>query len=326
MTEQHGNPIKEVKINKAQELLHYLSAESELWQKKSRHFWVFRGVSDSQYKLIPTALRDGVSLGYTFDPKKCPQETNILQIEAELKRLQEFYWEVDSQGLTVPGSPNLLRTPKNWEKIQRSIKTEGWPIDDFLPLLALAQHYGIPTRLLDWTEHPLVAIYFAIKKVLKSDSTRKSNDKDKFVIWALDLDWVINKAFPGGQTKKLSIYVVTAPRASNPNLHAQKGIFTTEHITPEELAKKTNKQPLDKIVIKYFQNNTDQHNEPVMIRFLVPNFLAPKLLRLLHYENINGATLYPGYNGIAKALQERELWDKKEHITYWFRGGLKLDI
>lgn len=46
--------------------------------------------------------------------------------------------------------------------------------EDEIELMVLGQHYGLPTRLLDWTENPLIALFFA----LIDDSGVKSN------VWA----------------------------------------------------------------------------------------------------------------------------------------------
>jgi len=48
--------------------------------------------------------------------------------------------------------------------------------DDYFGWLFLAQHYGLPTRLLDWSESPLIALYFAV--------TEGYEDHDG-CIWAL---------------------------------------------------------------------------------------------------------------------------------------------
>src|SRR5215469_967721 len=40
---------------------------------------------------------------------------------------------------------------------------------DYFGWLSLAQHYGLPTRLLDWSENPLVAAYFAVAEPSDDD-------------------------------------------------------------------------------------------------------------------------------------------------------------
>lgn len=92
---------------------------------------VYRGVSDTDYPLIPGI---GRKLKGAFDKRQ--------RIILESEMLTEFFEKIAS--------------------IEHC--------SNYTELAILAQHYGMPTRLLDWTGNPLVALYFSIKSNFTKDS------------------------------------------------------------------------------------------------------------------------------------------------------------
>ena len=72
---------------------------------------------------------------------------------------------------------------------------------DYAAWLSLMQHYGVPTRLLDWSRSPLVATYFAA-----ADYIRRSVSPEDAVIWMLN---------PHELNRRYSGFDVTPPIDSN---------------------------------------------------------------------------------------------------------------
>jgi hypothetical protein len=148
---------------------------------------------------------------------------------------------------------------------------------DWAERLAVAQHYGLPTRALDWTKSPYIASHFAFSDV------RPMSPPGQVAIWALRLE---HGAWSGQGAK-----IMQVEGADNDRLLRQRGIFThleTPYATLEEHVEAC-----------------AEEDEPALFQFVLPRQEAGTAMADLRAMGITSTRLFPDRTGAALAALGR---------------------
>jgi hypothetical protein len=224
--------------------------------------WYFRGDTDPDLK--PHLGR----------PRKFGGKTITLSADQERKLLNRFRRFAYSE---------FNRVATEWEA------------------LFLARHYDLPTRIMDWSVSPLVALYFACsprQEVLKSGIVwgilRLKNDTDDLNIFKKEAPLDLYKNDPDPRAIKLVYPVYNSGR-----IVAQKGIFTW-HSDPYT--------PVEK------QAGQDFADKKLDIEWLVkwpivfdPLAMRTQIIQELEQLGISSRTIFPDLNGITAGLWQTEV-------------------
>jgi hypothetical protein len=258
----------EQRINSLRDIQELAAYQQARWPNASR--CLFRGQSSSDWSLQTSLSRilAGSGLGWY----------QIAQLEREI---MNRYWR------------EAHRELESGVSSKRAISLNSWP---------LMQHYGAPTRVLDWSFSPYVALYFSVEEGWDADgalwwfsaATAENLMVRQFGQVYLEKSRLL---FKSGDDE---VFFTPSPAAM---------LFTYElHLAVQRMG---NQQSMFTVCLDPLADHAQVLGElatygdgPHCGKLVVPKELKPELLRELQLMNVTGKAMFPGLDGLGRTLAE----------------------
>lgn len=252
-------------------------------------------------KTIQDAVKIGITLSLSWfrgHSKTCNELTPGV-FRPKITRLEE-------SPLPFVGRQNVeFSIIEEFKRRAPSLQSYLPELSDHLSWLFLMQHHGAPTRLLDWTESILIAVYFAVN----------SDSNDDGEIWAL-YPQKLNElsGIPGTPTRNNRIlkFLASEPMHGAPeNLAKDLGIEIPKYPLAIQaqmtFPRIINQQGTFTIHPRPKQGSSMPEilkDEKHLIRYIIPSGCKTKLRKDLAALGVNRVTLFPSLDSLSATIIE----------------------